>query len=144
MKRSSESGNGNGNGNDNGNGDHAGRARGRGAVVPGGGLALGRARGEMPADVDIAGPIRGAVRGRRMMPDLIYTRPQAVASTKKGSSGNKVCIKANYFRIEKNINWTIHKYHIEFSPSIDVTRIRKAVFYGACKQMFAGCIFDGM
>lgn len=138
------SGNGNGNGS-NGNGNGIGRSRGRGHGQTDDVLGRGRARGSddaVPGE-DAGMAARGATRGRRVMPDLIYTRPQAVSESKKGTSGKKVMIIANYFRIHKKDNWTIHRYHIDFAPIIEVTRIRKAIFYSACKQMFQGCIFDG-
>lgn len=137
----------NGNGNGSGsNGNGIGRSRGRGHGHTEDALGRGRARGANEvggAGDDSATATRGAIRGRRVMPDLIYTRPQAVSESKKGTSGKKVSIIANYFRIQKKDNWTIHRYHIEFAPIIEVTRIRKAIFYTACKQMFQGCIFDG-
>lgn len=140
--------NGNGNGHSNGsngNGNSVGRSRGRGQGNMADVMGRGRARGVEVEEAAESGVVseRGATRGRRIMPDLIYTRPQAVVASKKGTTGAKILIITNYFRIHKKDNWTIYRYHIDFAPTIEVTRIRKAIFYASCKQMFQGCIFDG-
>lgn len=87
--------------------------------------------------------IRGAMRGRRVMPDLIFTRPAAVKDNKKGTTGTQQTYTANYFRLLKVPNWTIYRYHVDFSPEIDIVRIKKGVFYNATPKLSRGRIFDG-
>lgn len=79
---------------------------------------------------------------RRILPDIIRTRPQAVAQSKIGSTGQQFLYKANYFRLRTKPSWAIYQYRVEFAPHIDVSRIRKAIFK-AHKSMFDGYIFDG-
>lgn len=84
----------------------------------------------------------GPAKGRRVLHDLIYTRPQAVKLSKKGTTGNGVPIKSNYFKLETRPNWAIFQYRVDFSPDIEISNIRKAILRGH-KNMFDGFLFDG-
>ena len=68
---------------------------------------------------------RGQRRGSRVINEMLHTRPASVADSKKGSIGQMVALKANYFKFSTKPTWSIFQYEIEFSPTIDVTMIIK-------------------
>lgn len=84
----------------------------------------------------------GPPKGRRVLHDLIYTRPQAVKLSKKGTTGTPVPIKSNYFKLDTRPSWAIFQYRVEFAPDVEVSNIRKAILRGH-KNMFDGFLFDG-
>lgn len=84
---------------------------------------------------------RGAVRGKRVIDEVIRSRPRDCV-TKTGTSGVKVVVQTNYFRVLKKPNWSIHQYRVDFSPEIDNIRIRRA-YLSQHKAIFGGHIFDG-
>lgn len=82
------------------------------------------------------------MRGRRIMPDIAQTRPDAVKESKKGISGPMIQLKTNYFRIQRKKSWGLFQYHVDFAPEIDITGIRKSLLREH-KSMFNGFLFDG-
>lgn len=84
---------------------------------------------------------RGSVRGRRVITEFIATRPKDCVS-KCGKSGTPVHVQANYFRVLKTPKWSIFKYRIDFSPEIDLIRVRKGCIYEH-REVFGGYLFDG-
>lgn len=127
---------------------HGGRRKREGSATPPddstsqGGSADEQRRYKRPATSmsTVAGV--GLPKGRRVLHDLIYTRPQAVKLSKKGTTGSGVPIKSNYFRLDTRPNWAIYQYRVEFAPDIEVSNIRKAILRGH-KNMFDGFLFDG-
>nr|XP_017099031.2 LOW QUALITY PROTEIN: protein aubergine [Drosophila bipectinata] len=87
------------------------------------------------------GDPRGSVRGRRVITDVVPSRPPGCAS-KNGSSGTKVTVQTNYYRVMKRPSWTIYQYRVDFVPEVDNTRLRRA-YMNEHKQLFGGYIFDG-
>lgn len=81
------------------------------------------------------------MRGRRVLPDIIRTRPQHVVS-KEGTSGNQVVLKTNYFRIKTKPQWSIYQYRVDFAPDIELTAVRKGILRQH-KNLFNGYLFDG-
>lgn len=84
---------------------------------------------------------RGAVRGKRVITDIVHSRPQGLA-TKSGQTGCKIPVQANYFRILKKPKWSIHQYRVDFRPDVDMIRLRRA-YLAHHKDLFGGYIFDG-
>ncbi|XP_017472383.1 PREDICTED: protein aubergine [Rhagoletis zephyria] len=84
---------------------------------------------------------RGAVRGKRVLTEVIASRP-ATCENKSGKTGKKVVIQTNYFRVLKKPQWSIHQYRVDFAPDIDMVRLRRAYLYHH-KDLFGGYIFDG-
>ncbi|XP_067630737.1 protein aubergine [Eurosta solidaginis] len=84
---------------------------------------------------------RGAVRGKRVITEVIASRP-ATCDKKTGVSGKKVVIQTNYFRVLKKPLWCIHQYRVDFAPDVDMIRVRRAYLYHH-KALFGGYIFDG-
>lgn len=81
------------------------------------------------------------MRGKRVITELIHSRPQGL-TTKCGTAGTKVTVQANYFRVLKKPNWTLHQYRVDFSPDVDLVRLRRA-YLGQHRELFGGYIFDG-
>lgn len=70
------------------------------------------------------------------------TRPEAVKTSKKGSTGPMLQLKTNYFRIQRKKEWGLYQYHVDFAPEIDVTGVRKSLLR-AHRSQFNGFLFDG-
>ncbi|XP_033172824.1 protein aubergine [Drosophila mauritiana] len=87
------------------------------------------------------GDPRGSVRGRRLITDLVYSRPQGMTS-KKGVVGTHITVQANYFKLLTRPNWTIYQYRVDFTPDVETTRLRRALLYEH-KRLLGGYIFDG-
>ncbi|XP_063698509.1 protein aubergine-like [Culicoides brevitarsis] len=123
---------------------HGGRRKREGSASPPTDQASGgeEPRHKRPATATTSAIRSGPPRGRRVLHDLVYTRPQAVKLSKKGTTGNAVAIKSNYFKLETRPNWAIYQYRVDFAPEIEVTNIRKAILRGH-KNMFDGFLFDG-
>lgn len=84
---------------------------------------------------------RGVVRGKRVITEFVHSRPQHIA-TKCGVSGDKLSLQTNYFRVLKKPKWSIHQYRVDFSPDVDMLRLRRAYLYQH-KELFGGYLFDG-
>ncbi|XP_054737592.1 protein aubergine-like [Anastrepha obliqua] len=84
---------------------------------------------------------RGAVRGKRVLHEVVTSRP-STCITKTGCSGKKVVIQTNYFRVLKKPQWSIHQYRVDFAPDVDMIRLRRA-YLAQHKETFGGYIFDG-
>ncbi|XP_070067653.1 protein aubergine isoform X2 [Drosophila takahashii] len=87
------------------------------------------------------GDPRGSVRGRRLITDVVHSRPQGL-TTKNGTSGTKITVQTNYFKLLKRPNWTIYQYRVDFVPDVDNTRLRRA-FMNHHRSVLGGYIFDG-
>ncbi|XP_043640894.1 protein aubergine [Drosophila teissieri] len=87
------------------------------------------------------GDPRGSVRGRRLITEVVHSRPQGM-TTKKGVSGNEITVQTNYFKVKKRPNWTIYQYRVDFTPDVDNTRLRRA-FMHEHRSLLGGYIFDG-
>ncbi|XP_030382857.1 protein aubergine-like [Scaptodrosophila lebanonensis] len=90
---------------------------------------------------EVAGDSRGSVRGRRVITDVVPSRPSEVVS-KSGTSGTQITVQANYFKILKRPEWTIYQYRVDFSPDVDNTRLRRA-YLNEHRSLLGGYIFDG-
>ncbi|XP_063994744.1 piwi-like protein Siwi [Diachasmimorpha longicaudata] len=86
---------------------------------------------------------RGALRGRRIInSEILNTRPDHVAASKKGSLGSSVLLTANYFRVLEKPDWCLYQYRVDFNPEEDRTIIRKALLRQH-RQELGSYIFDG-
>lgn len=81
------------------------------------------------------------MRGRRSI-FLDVTRPESALHTKKGLTGQMLQLQANYFEIQRKKDWGIYQYHVDFSPELDVTGVRKALLR-PYKAQYGTFIFDG-
>ncbi|KAK7869731.1 hypothetical protein R5R35_011798 [Gryllus longicercus] len=83
-----------------------------------------------------------ATRGRRSaQSDIVRTRPAHVGS-KRGSTGQRVMLTANYYKLETHTDWCLYQYRVDFSPDEDRTQIRKALLRNH-RSSLGGYIFDG-
>ncbi|XP_062615033.1 piwi-like protein 1, partial [Saccostrea cucullata] len=60
-----------------------------------------------------------------------------------GHSGQPVELMANYFRLTESKNWIYYQYHVDFSPPLDSTRMKKKVFHQLPQFRKKTTIFDG-
>jgi len=84
---------------------------------------------------------RGAVRGRRVLHEIVRCKPTTCVS-KHGKTGRQLVLATNYFKIVKRPDWSLIQYHVDFQPPIDVTRIRRALVYQH-RELFDGYIYNG-
>ncbi|XP_031829627.1 aubergine [Nomia melanderi] len=84
---------------------------------------------------------RGAMRGRRPLPAEIHTKPSTLVS-KKGTTGAKVMLQANYFKLLATTDWCLYQYRVDFSPEEDRTIVRKGLLR-LHKETLGAYIFDG-
>ncbi|XP_053668033.1 protein aubergine-like [Anopheles marshallii] len=109
-------GNGNGKGNGNGNGN-----------------------GNGGSDANVG---RGAIRGMRYVPEVVVTRT-ANSPAKQGTSGNKLVVKTNYFRLtRKDKNACVFQYRVDFEPLVEDTRVMQALIRTQ-GPVIGPYIFDG-
>lgn len=82
-------------------------------------------------------------RGALVWPnkEILRTRPSTVVS-KVGTSGERVRLYSNYFKLVKNKDWMIHQYRVDFEPECVFDRLRKALIWQK-KDLFGGHVFDG-
>ncbi|XP_076183487.1 aubergine isoform X2 [Ptiloglossa arizonensis] len=83
---------------------------------------------------------RGAMRGRRLLPEIITKPTQLV--TKKGNSGTSVNLQTNYFKLLTTTDWCLYQYRVDFSPEEDRTIVRKGLLK-LHKAKLGAYIFDG-
>lgn len=108
---------------------------------------LGRATTQRDVPVDenpgavVKDDNRGVVRGKRVIAELVHSRPYDL-KTKCGSVGEKVSLQTNYFRVLRKPNWSIHQFRVDFSPDVDMIRLRRA-YLAQHKDIFGGYLFDG-
>ncbi|KAH8377461.1 hypothetical protein KR093_005619, partial [Drosophila rubida] len=87
------------------------------------------------------GDPRGSVRGRRLIVDIVRSRPSGLVS-KTGTSGKKITVQTNYFKLLKRPNWSLYQYRVDFSPDVDNTCLRRGLL-SAHRNLLGGYIFDG-
>lgn len=86
---------------------------------------------------------RGATRGRRLLDDFLRTRPEHVED-KRGVSGDPIRLYANYFKLVKAPNWVIYQYHVDFAPTIESPKMRRAMLFDHLDKLGNSFVFDGM
>ncbi|XP_068150422.1 LOW QUALITY PROTEIN: protein aubergine-like [Drosophila tropicalis] len=87
------------------------------------------------------GDARGSVRGRRVISQVVHSRPQGLV-TKTGLSGRRITAQTNYFKLLTTPNWTIYQYRVDFVPDVDNTRLRRGLL-SEHRDLLGGYIFDG-
>ncbi|XP_058838219.1 protein aubergine-like [Topomyia yanbarensis] len=85
---------------------------------------------------------RGAMRGRRFIPDVLRTRPIDCQVTKQGKSGKPTLLTTNYFRVTRKENESIFQYRVDFNPPVETDRTMKSLIYNL-KPVLGGYLFDG-
>ncbi|CAN7986806.1 unnamed protein product [Ixodes hexagonus] len=86
---------------------------------------------------------RGTRRKLRTEESALSTRPAHVTD-KTGTSGRSITLAANYFRLLSLPQYCVHQYHLDFCPSVESSRVRRALV-GDHRERFGRCyVFDGM
>lgn len=78
---------------------------------------------------------------RGVLQSIIRTRPHDGAKSCPG--GERVRLQANYFRLLKQPQWSIYKYHVTFEPECMMSRLRNALIMQH-KATIGGFLFDGI
>ncbi|XP_050080186.1 protein aubergine-like [Anopheles maculipalpis] len=84
---------------------------------------------------------RGAMRGSRYVPEVIVTR-RPNAPSKQGSSGMKMVVKTNFFRLTRKNKDSIFQYRVDFEPTIEDGRIMHALIRSQ-GSLIGPYIFEG-
>ncbi|XP_053690463.1 protein aubergine-like isoform X1 [Sabethes cyaneus] len=85
---------------------------------------------------------RGAMRGKRALPDVVRTRPVNSVVTKQGKTGQVITLQTNYFRVTRKENESIFQYRVDFNPPSDSMKILSSLMY-QLKPILGGYIFEG-
>ncbi|KAK8788333.1 hypothetical protein V5799_021892 [Amblyomma americanum] len=86
---------------------------------------------------------RQETRRRRDGFAVVETLPAHI-DNKRGTSGSPIKVVANYFRLLSMPQCCIHQYHVEFTPTVESSRMRRALLVDYM-DMFDKClVFDGM
>lgn len=72
---------------------------------------------------------------------LYRTRPDT-ADTKEGTSGKRIQLSANYFKLLRQPNFEFNLYRVDFEPDVEIDYIRKS-FIGQQRDLLGGYLYDG-
>ncbi|KAJ0175571.1 hypothetical protein K1T71_008730 [Dendrolimus kikuchii] len=101
----------------------------------------GAAGGADTSGVSGRGSCRGGGRLLKEPMTILRTRPDS-ATSKKGTSGTVLDIKANYFIVEATPQWRLYQYRVDIEPEEDHTGVRKALLR-VHRNTLGGYLFDG-
>ncbi|XP_004844044.1 piwi-like protein 1 isoform X1 [Heterocephalus glaber] len=85
-------------------------------------------------------------RRRRDFHDLgVNTRQSLdhVKESKTGSSGIKVRLSTNHFRLTSRPQWALYQYHVDYSPLMEARRLRSALLFQHEDLIGRSHAFDG-
>ncbi|XP_058456861.1 protein aubergine-like [Malaya genurostris] len=99
-------------------------------------------RQQRGATGEVAAAGRGAMRGKRHIPDVLRTRPIDCPVTKQGISGDPLMLTTNYYRVSRQGDESIFQYRVDFTPSVETDRTMKSLIYNL-KPILGGYLFDG-
>ncbi|KAI1284926.1 Piwi-like protein 1 [Halotydeus destructor] len=124
----------------------AGRARGRARGRPAASVSselnlmtLETVRGDGSASPG-SGEAETGTRGR----GGLRTRPASIENT-VGDTGVPVRMFANYIKVNTPDGLAVQQYHVDFSPEVESTMLRRSMLYETTKQMLNNAfLFDGM
>lgn len=85
---------------------------------------------------------RGAMRGKKDLPDILRTRPIDSTVSKHGTKGRQVMLQTNYFRVGRKDNESIFHYRVDFNPVVESSRTMNALMFNL-KPIIGGYLFDG-
>lgn len=134
------------------------QAAGTGRALHRGGISSETRPGEVPLRAvtagmeqmrlgDGQGPAagRGAVRGRRMAQEEIHSRPPSCVD-KRGTQGQPIDLLTNYVRVEsaKGSDFIFYQYRVEFAPTVESSKMRRAMLFDHLDKLGRSFLFDGM
>ncbi|XP_011202861.2 protein piwi [Bactrocera dorsalis] len=73
--------------------------------------------------------------------EIVHTRPSDI-QTKMGSGGAPVTLQTNYYRLLTKPTWRIFQYHVDFSPPIELRRVRGGML-SEHRATLGGYLYDG-
>ncbi|KAL7738918.1 hypothetical protein ACLKA6_016921 [Drosophila palustris] len=74
--------------------------------------------------------------------EIVHTRPEDVV-TKSGKDGQPIRLITNFFRVKTTPKWRIAHYHVDFSPDIEMVRVRCGILSNHAAILGTGYLFDG-
>ncbi|XP_075903162.1 piwi-like protein 1 [Nelusetta ayraudi] len=66
-----------------------------------------------------------------------------VRDCKTGTSGNRIELTANFFRIVSRPQWLLYQYHVDFNPQMESRRLRSALLFQHEELLGSAHSFDG-
>lgn len=72
---------------------------------------------------------------------MVHTKPEDVTS-KIGVQGSKILLQTNYFRLKTTPTWRLYQYHVSFSPTIELKRLKGGIL-SEHRTKLGGYLFDG-
>lgn len=73
--------------------------------------------------------------------EIVHTRPSDI-QTKMGKVGTPITLQANYYRLLTKPTWRIFQYHVDFSPHIELRRVRGGML-SEHRETLGGYLYDG-
>ncbi|XP_011187514.1 protein piwi [Zeugodacus cucurbitae] len=73
--------------------------------------------------------------------EIVHTRPSDI-QTKMGSGGTPITLQTNYYRLLTKPTWRIFQYHVDFSPQIEMRRVRGGML-SEHRELLGGYLYDG-
>ncbi|KAJ8408576.1 hypothetical protein AAFF_G00252110, partial [Aldrovandia affinis] len=85
-------------------------------------------------------------RRRDFNDEGVYTRQamEHVKESKSGVSGNRIEVRANYFRILSRPQWVLFQYHVDYNPAMESRRLRSALLFQHSEILGTARTFDGV
>ncbi|XP_037810785.1 protein piwi [Lucilia sericata] len=80
-------------------------------------------------------------RNNRYEVALVHTKPSDVTS-KVGVQGTRVVLQTNYFRLKTTPTWRLYQYHVSFSPTIELKRLKSGIL-SEHRSKLGGYLYDG-
>ena len=87
-------------------------------------------------------PKQPTPQSRRGTDFVPYMKPPSCLD-KRGNSGDRVTLMANYFEVKNKPNWLLYQYHVDFNPQIDSRRMRQALLHQHNNLFPNNKAFDG-
>ncbi|KAM9858804.1 piwi-like protein 1 [Aulostomus maculatus] len=66
-----------------------------------------------------------------------------VKDSKSGTSGSKIKLTANFFRILSRPQWVLYQYHVDYNPPMESRRLRSALLFQHEEALGSARSFDG-
>lgn len=76
-----------------------------------------------------------------MIQELVHTKPLDLV-TKQGSSGDRIKLTTNYFKMTDRPSWDVYQYRVDFSPEPEIIGMKKRLMYDH-KILLKSNMFDG-
>lgn len=66
-----------------------------------------------------------------------------VKDSKTGTTGSRITLTANYFKVLSCPQWVLYQYHVDFAPPMESRRLRTALLFQHEQALGTARIFDG-